>query len=215
MHNPLTPPPPPRKGDLLFRDDLQDSQNNAYLNPPWGDEQVGYTEGYRRGARLLVEHIVTRQCDKDFLVYPIIFLYRHHIELVLKNIMMRAPCLLNRPFTAAEEQDLGKHRLDLLWRDLKPIFADICEAAGWSALDQATLEGIDDYIGQLTALDPDSYSARYPRSKKGERLLPPDVKQINLRHFAGTIERLIDYLDTLDQASSAFEEVKSEHMDQS
>lgn len=210
MDDDLAQLPPPRKGDLLFRDDLPDCHNNACLNVTWGDDQVGYTEGYRRGARLLVEHVMENARDQDYLVYPVIFLYRHHIELALKNIIMRAPFLIERSLTDTENKHLGKHRLDLLWQDLRPMFAAICKAAGWAALDPADIEGIEDYIAQLSALDPDSYSFRYTRSKKGERSLPPDVKRINLRHFAETIERLADYLDGLDAATVHLEEVKAE-----
>src|SRR6266849_4811827 len=149
---------PPRKGDLLFRDDLPDGHNNACLNVTWGDDDHGYTEGYRRGARLLVEHVIEHQRNQDYLVYPILFLYRHHIELAVKNIIRRAPYLLDRPLTQAEENHLNKHRLDLLWQDLRPMINAIGKTAGWGPFDPADLEGIDDYIAQLSAMDPDSYA---------------------------------------------------------
>ena len=63
MDDDLVPALPPRKGDLLFRDDLPDWHNNACLNVTWGDDQVGYTEGYQRGARLLVEHVMENARD--------------------------------------------------------------------------------------------------------------------------------------------------------
>jgi hypothetical protein len=210
MDDDRSSPPPPRRGDLLFRDDLPDGHNNACLNSSWGDEQVGYTEGYRRGAQLLVQHVVEIGRDQDYLVYPIIFLYRHHIELALKNIILRAPNLIGWQLTDAENGHLGKHRLDLLWQDLKPIFAAICKGAGWQNLDSEDIEGIDDYIRQLSIMDPDSYALRYPRSKKGQRSLPEDVKPINLRHFAELLERLANYLDGLDGAIVSLEDARFE-----
>ena len=158
-------------------------------------DPIAYTEGYRRGAVRLVEHIVEKHRDQDFLVYPIIFLYRHHIELALKRMIARTPHLLERPLSDVEKQHLGKHRLDWLWQDLKPILAAIAEAAGWSPLDSADVEGVDDYIRQLSSLDPDSFCFRYWHSKKGSRSLPEDLKHINLRHFADMMERLANYLD--------------------
>jgi len=62
----------------------------------WGNDKAAYTEGYWRGARLLVEHVAEHARDQDFLVYPVIFLYRHHIELALKNLIMQAPYLIER-----------------------------------------------------------------------------------------------------------------------
>ncbi len=72
------------------------------------------------------------------------------------------------------------------------------------------MHGIDDYIAQLSTMDPDSFAFRYTRSKKGGRSLPPELKRINLRHFAETIERLADYFDGMDAAVYSLMEAKSE-----
>jgi hypothetical protein len=204
------PPPAPRKGDLLFRDDLADWQNNACLNYMPGGNQFAYTEGYRRGAQQLVRYVTENARDQDLLVYPVIFLYRHHIELALKRIIVRAPYLIDRTLTDIEKKHLGTHRLDRLWHDLKPMFVAICKAAGWKAPDPEDIEGIDDYIRQLVALDPDSYSFRYAHSKSGDPLLPSDLKGINIRHFAEMMERLASYLDGIDSATDDLADVKAE-----
>ncbi len=170
----LNPPPSPRKGDLLFRGDLPDWWCNACLNVMHGGDDLGYTEGYRRGAQHLVQYVIDNQTDQDFLVYPILFLYRHHIELALKRILRRAPYLIDRNLTAAEEKHLGQHRLDRLWQDFKPMFISICEKAGWrSAETKSNLEGVEDYIRQLVELDPDSMSFRYALSKRVSPCCPP------------------------------------------
>ena len=159
---------------------------------------------------MLVEHVAEHARDQDLLVYPVIFLYRHHIELALKNIIMQAPYLIERELTDPEKSHLKTHRLDFLWADLKPIWAELCKEAGWDALDLADVQGIDDYIAQLSAMDADSFAFRYTRSKKGGRSLPSELKRINLRHFAETIERLADYLDGMDAALYSLMEAKSE-----
>jgi hypothetical protein len=203
-------PPPPRKGDRLFRGDLPDGMNNACLNVRHDGDPIAYTEGYRRGARLLVEHVMEHQRNQDYLVYPIIFLYRHHIELALKNLILHTPYLIDRPLTESEKLHLGRHRLDLLWQDLKPMLSAIGEAIGWGELDAADVEGIDNYIHQLTELDPDSFSFRYTRSKKGTPSLPAELKHINLRHFAEMMERLADFLDGLNTGLSVLKDGKAE-----
>jgi hypothetical protein len=47
---------------------------------------------------------------------------------------------------------------------------------------------------------PDSFRFRYADSKEGVPYLPTELKNINLRHFSDTVERLADYLDALDTA---------------
>ncbi len=190
-------PPPPRKGDKLFRGDLRDWKNNACLRD--GDEYA-YREGYRRGAQVLIRAVEETGSDQDFLVYPIVFLYRHHIELALKRIIRQTPYLIERPLTKAEEDHLGGHRLDLLWQDFKPKTSEVTKAAGWSELPPEDIEGIDDYVRQVSEIDPASFSLRYAHSKKGDPSLPKDMTHINLRHFGDLMERLANYLSGLEAA---------------
>ena len=200
-------PPPPRKGDKLFRGDLRDWKNNACLRN--GDEYA-YREGYRRGAQILVRAVEETQSDQDLLVYPIVFLYRHHIELALKRVIKRAPYLIERALTKVESDHLVDHRLDLLWQDFKPMAKAITEAAGWEELPFEDVEGIDDYIRQLCEVDPRSYSLRYAHSKKGDPSLPETLTHINLRHFGELMERLANYLYGLEAATSHLEDSKQE-----
>jgi hypothetical protein len=200
----------PRKGDLLFRGDLRDWTNNACLDVMRNGDPIAYKEGYRRGSEILARYVDENARDQDFLVYPIVFLYRHHIELALKRIITRAPYLIDRPLSEKEKQHLGKHRLDLLWNDLKPMMDEICKTTGWRVPPSTDIEGIDDYIRQLSEIDADSFSFRYAQSKKGTRSLPSDLRHINLRHFAEMMERLASYIGGIDDSTEFLLETKTE-----
>ncbi len=51
-------------------------------------EAYAYREGYRRAATMLFENAVASdQCSPDLLVFPIAFLWRHHLELALKELV--------------------------------------------------------------------------------------------------------------------------------
>lgn len=200
----------PKKGDRLFRGDLRDWINNACLNVMGNGDAYAYMAGYRRAAEILVDYVCQNGRDQDFLVYPIIFLYRHHAELMLKRIIRRVPYVIDARLTAAQKQHLVKHRLDLLWGDLRAMLPAVCKAAGWDEIDGAHIEGIDDYIHQLSKLDADSFSFRYSHSKKGQSSLPRDLKNINLRHFGDLMARLADYLYGMDEAVSWLIETKAE-----
>lgn len=187
---------PPRKGEKLFRGDLPGREKNSCLTR----DEYAYSEGYRRGARVLVQAAVEAAGDHGPLVYPIVFLYRHYIELVLKRIIRQSPYLIDRALTDAELKHLKRHRLDDLWRDFKPMAGTISRAAGWDELRPDDVEGIEDYVRQITEIDPDSYSLRYAHSQKGDPSLPKDFMHINLRHFGEVMERMADYLDGLEVA---------------
>lgn len=200
----------PQKGDRLFRGDLRDWMNNACLNVMRNGDAYAYKAGYRRGAEVLIDYVGQSGRDQDFLVYPIVFLYRHHIELMLKRIIRRAPYLIDEELTEQGKRHLEKHRLDLLWDDLKTMMPAICKAAGWSKLDAADIHGIDNYIRQLSKLDADSFSFRYSHSKQGQPSLPGSLRHINLRHFGDLMGRLADYLYGIDEAVSWMTETKAE-----
>jgi hypothetical protein len=122
------------------------------------------------------------------------------MELVLKRIIRQSPYLIDRQLTEDERKHLDRHRLDLLWWDFKPMAGAISKAACWNELRSEDVEGIEDYVRQITEIDPDSYSLRYSHSKKGDPLLPKDFTHINLRHFGDVMERMADYLNGLEAA---------------
>ena len=200
---PLLPPESaPRKGDVLFRGDLPDWHNNACLSGTGQGDPVAYVEGYRRGAEILVHFVNDHGRDQDFLVYPILFLYRHHLELAMKRIIRRLPRLLNRELTSHEVGELRKHSLNGLWQALKPMVSSIYKAVEWPAARSEDIAGADDYICQLSEIDPDSESFRYPFGKSGKANMPDGLIRLNIRHFAVTISRLVQYIDDIDTATS-------------
>ena len=85
-------PQRPRKGDRLFPSDLTNQPGNTLLRP----DPDTYTVGYRRAAECLAEYALTHEREGRTLVDPIVFLYRHHIELALKRILYCVPGILAR-----------------------------------------------------------------------------------------------------------------------
>jgi hypothetical protein len=199
---------PPRKGESLFRGDLRDWKNNACLRQ--GDDYA-YREGYLKGAQILVRTVAETGFDQDFLVYPVVFLYRHYIELILKEIIRQAPYLIGRDLTDTEKKHLGEHRIDMLWNDFKPISVAIMNVAGWDELPVEDVEGIDNYVRQISEIDPHSYSLRYAHSKQGTPSLPKDLTHINLRHFGELMDRLARYLWGIDVGMSVIGDMKHDY----
>jgi len=193
--------PPPRKSDVLFGSGI-DWQANACVNGI--DDSIAYQEGYRRAALHLAEHACDAGRAQDFLIYPIVYLYRHHIELTLKSIINAACVVVDYTLTETDLDTLGRHDLAKLWKLARPLLNPTCELGGSAALPTDDLEGIDSYILQLHKHDPDGQRFRYPTTKsKGRSVkrlpsLPPDLKHINIRDFAIALEKLADYLDALD-----------------
>lgn len=192
--------PWPKTGDTLFKAD-DDWQNNAcilnYLNDDvrWSI----YVNGYKCAADILVEHAKNNRLSQNSLVYPIVFLYRQHIELCLKRLIMNG----NQLFDSSEKPPLH-HEIDKLWKQCRIILEKV-----WPDEPTEDLDAVEKCIVQFSKKDPFSTSFRYPVDKCGNPSLP-GVKHINLRNLSEIIARLSALLDGCNSAISDFLDAKSE-----
>jgi hypothetical protein len=69
--------------------------NNACLPNNTFAAWVLYIEGYKVAAQTIVDSVCLSHNDQDMLLYPIWFLYRHHIELFVKIILRLCELCLN------------------------------------------------------------------------------------------------------------------------
>lgn len=189
--------PPPRATDVLFGPNEKDWHLNACIQH-WGEVNHAYKVGFRTAALQLTEQMCEQPINQDSIIYPIVYLYRHHVELMLKDIFRLAADLLEVSISGGQEKHLGRHDLAQLWSMVRPMLDPICEKEGGKPLPVADLEGIDAYMGQLNAHDPKGESFRYARSRDATRTLGSDLVHINIRSFATEMEKLADYLDGLE-----------------
>lgn len=176
--------PPPRKTDVLFGAG-EDSEANACVN--YGCPADAYRKGYRRGALQLTEQVLETGSDQDLLIYPIVYLYRHHVELVLKSIISIASKLLDRELSESDSEAMGHHGLQRLWAAAKPLLNPVCEAAGNSPFPSEDLEGIDSYIQQVHKYDPGGASFRYASKIEKKRVTRISTKTKSVNRLCPTI----------------------------
>jgi hypothetical protein len=156
----------------LFGPDL-DWENNACLN--CGTDQWGpYITGYDRAAEILASHVQSGGRDQDVLLYPIVFLSRHYLELLMKRTLLDAQDLLDRP-----RQLRGDHNLTAMWQHLRPLVLAI-----YPADQPAELAQLDSVVSSVGELDKSSFAFRYPMDKKGTASLPDDLNLVNIRRFS-------------------------------
>ncbi len=78
---------------------------NAWFTPDWDT----YADGYKEAADAIVEHAIANHGRIDWYVYPVMFLYRHYLELRVKEILGKCGRTVRRT-----------HSLEVLWRELLP-----------------------------------------------------------------------------------------------
>jgi hypothetical protein len=166
------------------------SRNLAWI--PQSPEQWNlYAVGYREAGERLYQSWCTT--GHDFLIYPIVFLFRHYTELRLKELLQAAFDLLDLP---AEWKRI--HRLDDLWDHLRPFLSRI-EPEG----SERDLDNAERLLRELAERDPISVEFRYPEDIKGKRHLA-DLACIDVVNFFNAMSQLSSLLDGASMAISVY-----------
>lgn len=150
-----------RKFEPVFCGDA-DWQANACLN--WTHDPLElYATGYKEAGDRLVEFVLTNAKDQDFLIYPIVFLYRQYVELRLKEIIREGQILLEEGNAFPTH-----HKICDLWSDAKKIAMKTSDIIAGES-EPPNLEYAEHVIKEFSNIDPDSISFRYPTTRKGDK----------------------------------------------
>jgi hypothetical protein len=154
------------------------------------DEWVTYAVGYRKAAGLIIDHIAANRADQDFLIWPFVLCWRHHVELQLKRLNRSLRELLKNLPPPTEKPT---HSIRDLWSD----FRGLTEETGYgpSSTDLDNAQGV---LDQLDSLDPNSETFRYPASSAGRPNRPSRLTRLPLGQFHEAMERLACFLEACD-----------------
>jgi hypothetical protein len=155
-----------------------------------------YSLGYFHAAKNLAQARNENSPLVDLQVYPLVFTFRHAVELALKDLAASLPRLW-------DEKDEVKLTHDLLdnWQVVRlyitrpPVFDPT----------DAIVPAIDRIISDLIAIDPTGQAFRFPEARNGNRFLQ-DTSIIN-------IEVISEAVDTVSEAMEYWHMVASEYWD--
>jgi hypothetical protein len=152
------------------------------------EEWFWYARGYLNAAEVLNREIQRNPAEHELLAAPMMFAYRHHIELHLKHLLAVAGEILDQP------QDIPpQHFVLSLWKRVRALllsFNHQREDSWWLRADQI--------VGQFDAIDIKSMAWRYPVDREGQASLPPDF-----RVDPAVVRRVVAELSTLLEGASA------------
>ncbi len=161
----------------------------------------GTLSGYRAddylGAREIAQRIREGQTVGEEGVAAL-FLFRHYLELTLKEIVFDLRRIESRrknvPRTQCPQQAFG-HKLSPLWIEVKNLYPLKMGLKNWDAFDT---DFVDRCICEFDRIDPSSERFRYPIEKNGpprDRLERLAVAWSWLPHTIGHVH---DVLETMD-----------------
>ncbi len=186
----------PRPGDKAFRTN-DDYQANAPLEKHGHARLVLMADGYKMGADAMVAEALGDTYKSATLVFPILFNYRHFIELSIKYT------LATYGRAVGIKPIWNTHDLIPLWNRLLEVF----DAYGTEDPDDGD-PIVGEIVGEFAKLDPDSFAHRYPVDTKGKliELTMEEIDLETLRDVMGAVDNFFTgvdgYLDYLRDAGS-------------
>ena len=163
----------------------------SFTNDPKGDFGV-FAKGYTRAANRLAASLLEAPVFPDYEAYPVVFLYRHALELSLKHIIYGGVKLAAfRHMDEISEQLKNNHDLISLSQTAGKVLALLFpndEMLGRLNMNVATL------CKDWSDIDPGSYAYRYPIDTKGR----PSTKKHQVVNLRALSRRMADVLEDLD-----------------
>ncbi len=172
----------PRKGQKAFG--LPDRPAlEAFFMPPDG----AYLVGFKRAGDMIVAAAQAEGQHPDDLFFPVAYLYRHHLELMLKELVglgVRVGSL------EGCEDCLGQHNLHKLWNKAKQLIMEV-----WPDSPVDDLNGTEQMILEFHKLDPTGQAFRYARDKHGAPHLQGAPQRIDLNKLKAAVDSVSTFLD--------------------
>lgn len=174
--------------DQLFKTEDKDLWMSANLNILGKEEKFYlYATGYFEAAKIIYKNLDSQGRYHDILVYPIIFLFRQSLELLMKDIIKTGNKLINNTNKYPTHHELIK-----LWNR-------VLETLNESEIEHNTndIEIITSLLNEFDKIDPQSTAFRYPEDKNKQDSLH-NINYINLDTFYKKACKVCDYLIGID-----------------
>ncbi len=156
-----------------------------------------YARAFHKAGQALFERMFKKSSYNSLEGCPIIFLYRHALELYLKAIVLHGEVILqlNGKALLSNRSLLQKHSLLPFFPLLKQTF----DAVGWTwELDiegLRTFEEVEELLQDFETIDHASHTFRYPVDKKGSTSVPHHFA-VHIPTFCESMDVLLESLET-------------------
>ncbi|MET0011701.1 MULTISPECIES: hypothetical protein [Dehalococcoides] len=185
------------EGDIdLFA--LSGQRRNEAIVGGEDKDWYAYCTGYWRAADVLVDHLVQSDLLErhdysehwESIAYSILYLYRHHLELRLKQLFIACEGIL--------ETIKNEHSLLMLWRIFYERYEKFCKEYNLNSEELSEenfrdINVVEKIITQFDEIDKNSQKLRYPVDKVGKVSLPPmKIDMVHLREILGWANQFLD-----------------------
>jgi len=171
----------PQAGDRLFS-----VGRDSFLAHGAAERNFRLLRGYKRAGDILIQTALTERYDRDNLIFPALFNYRHYVELALKAIIE------DHGAFAGVSLRSKNHKLPDLWR----LFQKIATAFSNDCSDTAAV-AVGECINEFARVDAKATAFRYARDRNDTPppLQPDGIDLVSLHDAMNGIENFFECAD--------------------
>ena len=180
---------------MAFYDQFSDPTDFVISFTPNPQEDFGvFAKGYTLAANRLAGFLLEAPRFSDYEAYPVVFLYRHALELSLKHIIYSSVKLAAFKYLDDIHHGLqNSHCLRRLARIVEDILAILFPED--ESLRQA-IAMVTETCHEFSDIDPRSDGYRYPIDSKGQHSTKRH-QRVNLRAVVDRMSSVLEDLDTI------------------
>lgn len=165
-----------------------DTESGAQYYNMWDK----YAMSYKLAGETIANKIKNDKSDIDYLVYPLVYLYRHYFELRIKEILVTS-----QGFSEEKIEIPFNHDLKLAWKtcviQIKKIRPKVLISE---------LKNVEKVLDDFHKYDQGSFSFRYPIDKK-EKATLNSLNYIDVTLFLEAINSSVYFLENISPLISA------------
>lgn len=175
----------PMKGDRLLRS-AKDWGKGVTFTQCATSRHVYIWSGYMQAAEALIASCANDPPTRELLVYPILFTYRHGIELAMKWLIVNYG-----RYASVEIGDVDHHNLWQLWKICRQVIREV------GGQEDAASSVVEQLIKDFHDLDKSAIAFRYSEAKNGMLIRLPDGA-IDLENVRDVMEGVGHFFDGAD-----------------
>lgn len=156
--------------------------------------------GYREAAEAIAERMLGGRDAIDSLIFPFAQCWRHHIELLLKDLLGDL-----RHLDGQSAVNRKHHKINNLWQEVRPL------VIGFHGADDDLIH-VDRVLGQLAMIDPDGQEFRYHARTDGTPTLQ-GLDRVDVSKFHAAMLGVSDYLLAVSTATDVAIDTKAEMLE--
>ena len=190
----------PKKGDNPFEVKEGDRMSPAWISLGWMAaghlSDTIYAESFRRAGDKLVDALCQdgNKMPSDIYFMPVTYLYRHSLEIQLKDIIRLGLRLGVLEKTDKVSEAMEKHGLHKLWNHARKVIEAFWPRSSVPDDQQKDVDYAEKIILEFHKIDMTGQSLRYPTDKKGNNSLKGAPEAVELTQIKNVFKAIYNFL---------------------